>query len=245
MERRQGFTLIELLVVIAIIALLLAILLPSLNMVKEKARELVCKTHLKGVGTALLVYFHENDNRSYDYNGEANEFRWHLPGSPDQYISPTHHEAYWGVAYKDYIEDPDVFGCPSYRRVDALIYTDNPAILIRQAAFGLNNYFIDRKVSEIRSHAFFIVTHDHVEPKFEQGYRDMFHNDGPGTMNLTHYRQGGHREEHYRGIFRHSIKSSKPFETRGRANILWLDGHVEHLQETTGDNVRESWYTGN
>lgn len=244
MKKREGFTLIELLVVIAIIGLLLAILVPSLGMAKEKARELICKTHLRGVGRGLILYLEENDNRTYDYNGEANEFQWHLPGDPDQYISPRHHDAYWGVAYIDYMEDPDLFGCPSFRRVDGLIYSDKPEELIKQAAYGLNFNVIDRKMSEIRSPSFFIITHDHVEPRFEQGSRDMLHNDGPGTMNITDYRDGGGRSPHYRGIFRHSTKSDEPFETRGRANILWLDGHVEHLEETTGDNVRESWYTG-
>jgi len=61
---------------------------------------------------------------------------------------------------------------------------------------------------------------------------------------LTHYRQGGDRAEFYRGIFRHNIRRSDKFRTGGRANILWLDGHVESLEETTGDDVSEEWYTG-
>jgi prepilin-type processing-associated H-X9-DG protein len=78
----------------------------------------------------------------------------------------------------------------------------------------------------------------------EQGSVDMFHNDGQGTMNLTHYRQGGERERFYRGIFRHNIRVSEPFRTGGSANILWLDAHVSRLNETTGDDVPEYWYTG-
>jgi prepilin-type processing-associated H-X9-DG protein len=73
----------------------------------------------------------------------------------------------------------------------------------------------------------------------------MFHNnDTPGEMNLTHYREGQDRAQFYRGIFRHSVKNSNPFQTDGKANILWLDGHVSQLEETTGDNVRKRWYTG-
>jgi len=58
----QGaFTLIELLVVIAIISLLVSILLPSLSKAKELARSVVCKSNLKGVGLASVLYNEAND----------------------------------------------------------------------------------------------------------------------------------------------------------------------------------------
>lgn len=52
----SGFTLIELLVVVAIIALLMAILLPSLSKAREQARAVVCGTHLKSIGQGFFVY---------------------------------------------------------------------------------------------------------------------------------------------------------------------------------------------
>jgi len=52
----HGFTLIELLVVVSIIALLIAILLPSLNQARESARRVVCGTNLKQIGYAISMY---------------------------------------------------------------------------------------------------------------------------------------------------------------------------------------------
>ncbi len=52
----KAFTLIELLVVIAIIALLVSILLPSLQQAKNLAKGMLCMTHIKGMGTGLMLY---------------------------------------------------------------------------------------------------------------------------------------------------------------------------------------------
>ena len=58
---RRAFTLIEVLVVVAIIALLLAVLLPSLSKAREMAKVNACKANLHDFGLAIQMYISEND----------------------------------------------------------------------------------------------------------------------------------------------------------------------------------------
>jgi prepilin-type N-terminal cleavage/methylation domain-containing protein/prepilin-type processing-associated H-X9-DG protein len=77
--REHGFTLIELLVVVAIIGILVAMLLPTLNKVREKTRRVACASNLRQVHMALLTY--------------VNDFKGSLP--PHR-LSITHpNNVYW------------------------------------------------------------------------------------------------------------------------------------------------------
>ena len=253
--RKRGFTLIELLVVIAIIAVLLAILMPAMSKIKEVARETCCKSNLKNVGLAVQMYLDDYD-RVLPHTGSANHHLW-FENDGVTYRKASSGDAYWGIFYKDYIKgQTKIFGCPSFQTATntRLIYNysgnekvRDSSYVIKHAAFGLNHHerARGRNTNTIYRLSEFLLCSDHAEPRPDGGTSDCFHNNNrPGAMNLTSYRQGGSRSYSYRQIFRHNVRYADDFKTGGRANVLWLDGHVTGLEETTGDNVPLSWYTG-
>ena len=61
--KTRAFTLIELLVVIAIIAVLMAILLPSLSRARDHAKRIHCVSNLKTLSLAWFMYKDANDDK--------------------------------------------------------------------------------------------------------------------------------------------------------------------------------------
>ncbi|MCD5401393.1 DUF1559 domain-containing protein [candidate division NPL-UPA2 bacterium] len=115
-RHKGGFTLIELLVVIAIIAILAAMLLPVLARAREKARQAVCMSNLKQIGTAFHMYRQDNEGRLPAPDGHFFGYGTWFPLWPDSiapYIGHTPSTGLW--SYWEGLH-PTVIHCPSSRR---------------------------------------------------------------------------------------------------------------------------------
>lgn len=111
MTKRKGFTLIELLVVIAIIALLMAVLMPTLQKVRKQAKNVICQTRLKQWGAIFAAY-----TGSHNSSFMMGKFPTDDPGlDPDTYINN-----HWLNALEDYYDmDSGISLCPVASKVDA------------------------------------------------------------------------------------------------------------------------------
>jgi len=132
MIRRNGFTLIELLVVIAIIAILMAVLIPALNVAKEQARGVACMSNQKTMGLAYVMYAGDNDSsicggmaRHAPTNGVP---PWVMPpldyaggkivpmGSGNVTLEQRYNGLREGALYP-YIKDVGAYHCPGDNRI--------------------------------------------------------------------------------------------------------------------------------
>ena len=116
MNRTKGFTLIELLVVVAIIALLVAILVPAVQMAREQANRAVCGTRLKGADTASFLYANSQKDKypiGYGHDDSADP-DW--PAYDFGNITPE--DSFALLVHLDYVST-ELLVCPSVGGAEA------------------------------------------------------------------------------------------------------------------------------
>src|SRR5512137_1936970 len=121
MHQNRGFTLIELLVVIAIIAILMAILVPTLHRAREQGQRAACLSNLKQLNVAWILYADENDNKIvHGCTGKpgespipANEDGWvHWAGYSDATSEQAQIRAIEDGALFPYCKTQKLYRCP-------------------------------------------------------------------------------------------------------------------------------------
>src|SRR4051812_11030735 len=108
--RRSGFTLIELLVVIAIIAVLIGLLLPAVQKVREAANRMQCINNLKQLGLALHNYESANGRFPAAYltaNPAANGTVFGIAYGDDNRNGPPGWA--WGTLLLPYVEQESLY----------------------------------------------------------------------------------------------------------------------------------------
>lgn len=259
----SAFTLVELLVVISIIAMLLAILIPALSNARNQAKAAVCKTNLKTIGLAEMLYMTQNDGRLALSRGDRptnSGFYWAaqlwalfqgvpLPKSSDYYTSRS-------------IEHPSWLTCPSQNKTSSV--HDNTYSGIR---YAWNDVYFNAMVKGV--HAYWLKNICYSRNGSDQGYYQPsancnipaarlinFKNPSNAVANadgwdLYFYGEGEMRDYtdlyladgvslrgRYRGKGTYGLQVEYRHGNGHSLNVLLWDGHVNSVKNSIADTYR-------
>jgi general secretion pathway protein G len=216
-NRSNGFTLVEVLVVVAVIAVLVGVSIPSMRRTLRQADAMSCAAKLKSLGTATVLYTLENQDqlpRSFHSAGANRQPGWAASIAPYLGISSSQIQTSWPGVFNAH------FRSPADTATDPFIYS-----------YGLNVHFE--------------LTPDGDDYQGSPAtWRRLSQSPNPGgtvLMGQTRpIKYGDHLMCHQwsgvqaaKNALNHAIHD-------GKANYLFLDGHVETLRvEDTFDPARK------
>lgn len=220
-QKNSAFTLVELLVTIAIIGILVVLSTLGIRVAIEKSLSAKCMGNLKQIGAALTAYTGEN-------NGKV----------PARYVDANvSGEKGWATRlFKlGYIDNPDVFLCPSFFPRNSMEATKKVATTDAAQAYGMRSWTVpgtdwdggtskDKPLAAVEKPSQFFIVADSVW--LAAGWYSQGYGITPGSA----------------GQFVH-LRHDR------LANTLFLDGHVEpkaaEYFERLGDADQQKAYNGN
>jgi prepilin-type N-terminal cleavage/methylation domain-containing protein/prepilin-type processing-associated H-X9-DG protein len=211
-----GFTLIELLIVIGIIAILLAILIPSLSKAKTIASRLKCAHNLKQIDLAIHLYLQEN-NETY-------------PCAEDPvYIDPDTGDIIWlwmGRGWRRFVEpylggnidanNPSVLFCPQDP-------TNPEKYESTSYAYSMAFYHSPEQINEMKSPGRTCGENDPFVPSVPQQSLNVLRPTGKILM-------GEWNSNHLRAVERGWYGYDGWWCWQGSRNYLFADGQVNFLK---------------
>jgi prepilin-type N-terminal cleavage/methylation domain-containing protein/prepilin-type processing-associated H-X9-DG protein len=231
-NKRTGFTLIELLVVVSVIAVLLAILLPSLGKARALAKRVGCGSNLKQLALAWTAYLDDHDGRFYQ-GGAANFDYGGWKGTKGWWPRPLNKYVGLGDPNEVTEDDAKVFCCPADRggipgalfrekayRAHGTSYQTNIFLIGQNAcgAFSDNTAALDQEISQRLPNV--------NRSKVSNPSRLLLMGDF-GWINQ--WKPRPHPEEEWKDLA----------EWHGKVdchNMAFLDGHVKFV------NIRKGYY---
>jgi len=229
--KRKAFTLVELLVVIGIIALLISILLPSLNRAREQANWLKCMSNLRQVGQAMTMYCNNNKGRFPTAGAGTKPYDWifwedwPVGVNPNRKLDNSMIAPYLGIPV-----NPEVLRCPSdiienhVSKGYGYTYSSNYLITRLPAPdwagiYGVGESNAPMRISEIVSAADKILLIDESATTVDDGCWAWMSQLGQGQNLISN-----------RHMKRQEMKTLLKDPNAGKGNACFADGHVEYVE---------------
>ncbi|MDD5458615.1 MAG: prepilin-type N-terminal cleavage/methylation domain-containing protein [Phycisphaerae bacterium] len=228
---RVGFTLVELLVVISITALLLAILMPSLNKARASARSIYCQSLVRGYSQAVYAYFLETN--TIMPNTIKTDFTAMQPWFTYDYFRKFIGLEPMTTEYQTWQSGKELEYKPSYPRK---FICPDASWAISRSENGLYPF----------DHSYGFNAHVNYEPAYIREHleshasRILCLGD---AMDFWFNWWECDKYDRYGETWNSATRGSASFRHWGRSNLAFWDGHVEQMTSLQMKNHLARWVT--
>ena len=230
-KTEKAFTLVELLVVISIIAILMAILMPTLQSARAQGQSVACRAHLRNLGVALTIYIEDNDRwlpaaEPRDKTDETSEENWYMNQGfmAGMGVNPQFDET------GKILGPPagrSILTCPSHRHPN-MTRDESPLFSPQERPYALS--YTMNGTLRLSSRGGSLGSYRHAS-EFKKPSETLILCDGNGYLSARAI-------VFYEACPEHNFE----YRHRGSLNLLMLDGHTEAKTEKDIPMGRASRY---